>query len=140
MKTRAADPTPRVRSAQSVVPSAQYASKQWSAARISTAGATGVPFRPAQPAVVDRARAAAAVTKTNIMPNLCRTGRARRASYHTVNRPNAVRSKWPTTPIPCYRCRRWRSHQNTMPTRRRPLVYPKKEQDEAHEPECSHVC
>ena len=58
--------------AGSVVPSAQYASKQWSAARIPTAGATGVPFRPVQPAVVDRARAEAAVTKTNIMPNLCR--------------------------------------------------------------------
>ena len=105
----AADQTPRARSVQNVVPSAQNANTQCSAARIPTAGATGVPFRPAQVAVVDRARADAEETKThvtNIMPNSCRSGRARRASYHKKDRPNAVRSKWTTKQTPCHRCRR----------------------------------
>ena len=110
----AADQTPRARSVQNVVPSAQNANTQCSAARIPTAGATGVPFRPAQVAVVDRARADAEETKThvtNIMPNSCRSGRARRASYHKKDRPNAVRSKWTTKQTPCHRCRRRRSHR-----------------------------
>ena len=126
-RRRRRDQTPPVHSVQNVVPSAPYAKNPCSAARIHTAGATGVPFRRVQLAVVDRARAEAEETKTNIMPNSCRSGRARRASYHKVDRPNAGRSNWPSKHTPCHRCRRRRSHLRTeSQPGRRPLANPKR--------------
>ena len=130
----AADQTPRAHSVQNVVPSAQNANSQWSAARTPTAGATGAHFRLVQLAVVDRARERPMQSLPNTMPNSCRSGRARRASYPKKDRPNAVRSKWTTKQTPCHRCRRRQSHQNIMPARQRPLANPKKENHLARPP------
>ena len=136
VKTPAADQTPRVLSVQNMVPSAQYANSQWSAARIHTAGATGVPFRHVQPAVVDRARAQAGSVRSmpNTMPNTCRSGPASRASYHRTNRPNAVGSNQLSQQTPCHRCRHRRNRLMTVPVRRLPLANPSEEKRKARPP------
>jgi hypothetical protein len=86
----AADQTPRVRSVQTVDHSAPYASTQCSAARIHTAGATSVPFRHVQLAVGHRARAETQETRTNTMPNSCRSGPAKRRKIQVDDPADAL--------------------------------------------------
>ena len=134
VQTRAADQTPRVYSVQNVVPSAQYASSQCSAARIPTAGATIVHFRHVQPAVVDRARETPMQSWPNTMRNTCRSGPASRASSHRTNRPNAVGANQLSKQTPCHRCRHRRNRLMTAPVRRLPWANPNEEKFKASLP------
>ena len=117
-----------------MVPGAQYANSQCSAARTPTAGATGVPFRPVQPAVVDRARETPMQSWPNTMRNTCRSGPASRASSHRTNRPNAVGANQLSKQTPCHRCRHRRNRLMTAPVRRLPWANPNEEKFKASLP------